>query len=83
MEEKDVGEHGPDDGRQVTDIEQGRPVPLDEEGDDGVAEEVEADKAQIVGHDLEGVSWGCKREGFVLFEDDERLKSREDEAEET
>lgn len=79
MEEKDVWEHGPDDGSQVTDIEQGRPVPLDEEGDDGVAEEVKADKAQIVGHDLMGVSWDCKGEGFVLFEDDKRLKSRENE----
>lgn len=82
MEEEDVWEHRPDDGRQVADVEQGRAVPLDEEGDDRVAEEVEADKAEVVANDLKGVSWGCMREGFILFEDHEGFKSRQNAPEE-
>ena len=79
MEKQDVWDHRPNDRGEVADVQEGRSIPFNEEGYDRVPKKVEANKANIVEDDLNGVAWGRKLEGLVLSEDDERFKCCEDE----
>ncbi len=69
--EADVREHGPDNGGKIRNVEQSRSVPLHEERNDGVAEEVKDHKANIV-KDYSGcVTWGRIRKRSILLENNE------------
>ena len=82
MEQQDVRKHRPDDSRQVADVKKGRAIPFHEEGNDRIAEKVEAHETQVVEYDGGRVTWGGVAEALVLFKNHKGLKKRKKEPEE-
>ena len=81
-EKADIWQHRPDNRCQVRYVQQSRSVPLDEKGNYRIAKEVKDNEAQIIKHYSCCVAWLGISERFVLFENYERFKGRENAAEE-
>ena len=83
IKEQDIGEHRPNNGGQVRNVQESRTVPLHKEGYDRVAEKVEGHKAQIVEHNARRVARSCVRKRSILSKDNHGLERGNQEAKQT